>query len=160
MCIRQIIESDWDSIEQIQAQSYYEVEAEDISVLKSKWVVSPCTCKVFAYDGCVLGYLLAHPWANKAPPKLHEKITVSEKACSRLYLHDLAVDQHSRGNGVAHRLVEDLLETALAANVQEIMLVSVQLTTPFWSRYGFKKDNNVAICQSYGPSGCLMRKEM
>ncbi|MBU2711219.1 GNAT family N-acetyltransferase [Zooshikella harenae] len=160
MYIREIVDNDWRHIEAIQAQSYYEIKPEALSVLQSKCRVSPQTCKVCIRREAVMGYLLAHPWLHLVPPKLHEEIKCIEEACSRIYLHDLAVAQQARHEGVARRLMEDFLATASEYNYQEIILVSVQQSEVFWSKYGFKKVDHVDICHSYGPNRQLMIKTM
>ena len=87
MPISPINENAWDDIVKIQEKAYPNIVLEDVTVLKSKWYASPTTCAVFTdHKGKVLAYLLAHPWASEAPPKLNEKTPVTRS--SSLFIHD------------------------------------------------------------------------
>lgn len=155
MPIGLITENFWHDILKIQEEAYTEIPPEDVNVLKSKWLSSPQTCYVYLnHDNVILAYLLAHPWANETPPKLHEKhpTTVS----LNLYLHDLALAHEARGKGIAKKLVEHLINNAKAQGFAKIQLVAVQNSSGFWAKFGFLNVPNAVICPSYGDSAELM----
>lgn len=159
MSISLITDNFWDDILKIQEEAYTEIPPEDVSILKSKWLSSPKTCSVYlSHDNTVLAYLLAHPWANEAPPKLHEKCLIT--ACLNLYLHDLALADEARGKGIAKKLVENLIDNAKAQGVAKILLVAVQSSSGFWAKFGFLNIPNAVICPSYGDSAKLMALEL
>ena len=70
-----------------------------------------------------------------------------------LYLHDLAIGQALRGQGLAQFLVQHAREQALASGLQALSLVSVNGTAPFWQRMGFEgacvRPESAQALQSY-----------
>ena len=159
MSISLITENFWSDITKIQKKAYTELPPEDVNILKSKWLSSPKTCSVYlSHDNMVLAYLLAHPWANEAPPKLHEKSPIT--VCRNLYLHDLALAHEARGKGIARKLVENLIDNAKAQGVVKILLVAVQNSSGFWAKFGFLIIPNAVICPGYGDSAKLMALEL
>jgi ribosomal protein S18 acetylase RimI-like enzyme len=155
MPINLITEDSWDDIVKIQKEAYSDIAPEDVSILKSKWRSSPQTCAVYSdHKGKVLAYLLAHPWANEAPPKLNEEIPVTYS--SVLFIHDLALALEGRGKYIGQKLVLNLISHAKAHRFVKIVLVSVQGTTGFWAKFGFINMPSEDICSSYGESAQLM----
>jgi len=153
-----ITENYWAGILKIQEEAYVEIEPEDVSVLKSKWRSSPKTCAVYKQGNNILAYLLAHPWPNEIPPKLHEECHITTSL--NLYLHDLALARNSRGKGIANKLVKNLIGIAKAQRFNKILLVAVQNSSGFWSKFGFLNIPNAVICQSYGHNAKLMVLEL
>jgi len=159
MSINLISENSWNSILKIQEEAYTDILPEDLNVLKSKWISSPNTCAVYLNsDNKILAYLLAHPWANEVPPKLHEKTQITNSI--NLYLHDLALAQEARGKGIAKNLVTNLIDKAKSQGFAKIFLVAVQGSDMFWSKFGFIVIPNALICPSYGNYSKLMTLEL
>lgn len=160
MSIVQISEKSWDGILKIQEEAYTDLPPEDVSILKSKWLASPDTCFIYSSnENKILAYLLSHPWGSDSPPKLNEEATV-DKGTSNLYLHDLALSNEARGQGIARALVENLINNAKTQGFTKIQLVAVQGSSSFWVKYGFMVIVNAAICPSYGSAARLMVLEL
>ena len=102
----------------------------------------------------ILAYLLAHPWPNEIPPKLYEECPIAISL--NLYLHDLALARESRGKGIANKLVKNLIDIARTQEFNKILLVAVQNSGGFWSKFGFLNIPNAVICPSYGHNAKLM----
>ncbi|WP_212751249.1 GNAT family N-acetyltransferase [Pseudoalteromonas citrea] len=158
MSINLITEHSWCDILKIQEEAYLEIEPEDVDILKSKWLLSPNTCAVYKEGDTISAYLLAHPWPSEIPPKLHEKSPIT--AGLNLYLHDLALARESRGKGIAKKLVTNLVDIAKAQRFNKILLVAVQNSSGFWSKFGFKNLPDAVICPSYGHNAKLMALEL
>jgi len=158
MSINLITENSWIDILKIQEEAYVEIEPEDVNILKSKWLSSPRTCAMYKEGNNISAYLLAHPWPNEIPPKLHEECPIT--ASLNLYLHDLALARESRGKGIANKLVKNLIDIAKAQGFNKILLVSVQNSGGFWSKFGFLNKPNAVICPSYGKNAQLMVLEL
>lgn len=159
MSISLIIENSWDDIVKIQEEAYTDIPPEDVNILKSKWYSSPKTCAVYSDNkGKVLGYLLAHPWASEIPPKLNEKIPVTNS--STLFIHDLALALEGRGKNIGKELVENLIDNAQTQNFVKILLVAVQSSTGFWAKFGFLNMPSEKTCSSYGENAQLMVLEL
>ena len=160
MSIVQISEKSWDGILKIQEEAYTELPAEDVSILKSKWLASPNTCSIYSSnENKILAYLLSHPWGSDSPPKLNEEAPANNDT-SNLYLHDLALSNEARGRGIAKALVENLINNAKTQGFTKILLVAVQGSSSFWVKYGFMVIVNAAICPSYGSAAKLMVLEL
>jgi len=54
------------------------------------------------------------------------------------YVHDIAVADRCRGQGVGSALAERLLAVARERGFSAVELVSVQDSAPFWERFGFR----------------------
>ena len=156
MSITQISEAAWPGILKVQDEAYTGVAPEGLDVLKSKWKASPHTCFVFqSAKNHIGGYLLAHPWDAPEPPKLFEQHTPCSSGHG-LYLHDLAVSQHSRGLGIGKQLATEFLNVAKALKFKRVLLVAVQDSEGFWAASGFTEVTESQVCSSYGPNAKLM----
>ena len=150
--------NNWGGILEIQDEAYHEVGPEELDVLKSKQSVSPDTCFVCVSDqGETLGYLLAHPWNGSEPPKLFEPLSDTGNSDS-LYLHDMAVSPHSKGQGIGRSMMVKLIEVAELKEVKRITLVAIQDADSFWTLLGFKVISGTNICSSYGENAVFMEK--
>lgn len=155
MPVTSLNESSWSDVHAIQRAAYTELLHEDVDVLKSKWLASPETCFQFQDDsGKTVSYFLTHPWHLNSAPKLHDVIP---EDCSgqQLFLHDLAVSPDVAGQGIGKQMVEAFFERAKALGYSRFMLVAVQGSVPFWSRYGFQVTDE-KVSESYGPNAKLM----
>jgi predicted N-acetyltransferase YhbS len=160
MKIIEIAEDNWRGILEIQEAAYHEVDPEELDVLKSKQWVSPETCFVCVSDqGDILGYLLAHPWYGSEPPKLYEPV-LDIKRSDSLYLHDMAVSPHSKGQGIGRSMMAKLIEVAELKGVKRITLVAIQGADSFWSLLGFKVISTANIGASYGDNAVFMEKSI
>ena len=156
MSITPISEAAWPGILKVQDEAYTGVAPEELDVLKSKWQASPQTCFVFQLpNNHIGGYLLAHPWDAPQPPKLFEQHTPPSSGHG-LYLHDLAVSQHSRGLGIGKQLATEFLNVARALKFKRVLLVAVQGSEGFWSGLGFTEEAESQVCSSYGMQAKLM----
>jgi len=156
MAISTITDSAWKEILDIQREAYSDVLPEEIDVLKSKWHASPDTCLIYSdNDKNVQGYILAHPWANDVPPRLHEKTPATDS--NKLFLHDLALARRARGAKIATQLVELLINKALENGFSEIRLVAIQNSNLFWEKLGFTPAPEIVDLEDYGDCATLMK---
>jgi GNAT superfamily N-acetyltransferase len=96
------------------------------------------------------GYAVAHPWAGP-PPKLGATLDRLPDAPDHLFLHDLALAPHARGQGLVAAAVAHLAALGFA----ELRLVAVHGTAPMWARQGFVARDAVG---GYGSAAVLMRR--
>lgn len=157
--VRQIEEDSWPQILRIQAEAYVDIEPESLETLRSKWLNSPecCLLSVNAQGPCA--YLLAHAWHSDSPPKLYQLAPPSPQG-DLLYIHDLAVAKRAAGMGVGKQMVTQLLGKATAQGFRKVILVSVQNSVPFWSKFGFEIDPQHKVNASYGAAAQLMYKHL
>jgi GNAT superfamily N-acetyltransferase len=112
---------------------------ESPAALQSLWHHAPETCLI-AVDPEPAGYILAHPWADRALPPLQAELPGLPDPAPCLFVHDLAVLPARRGRGLAGLLVGALLDRARALGLHRGSLLAVQQSEPFWARYGFTTD--------------------
>ena len=111
---------------------------EDLACFAERRSLSPDLCFVLAGEGGVQGYLVAYPWRRgAAPPPLNTLIGAVPDEAAFLYLHDLALSPAALGGGHARRAIDLLVERARAGGTEEIALVSVNDSVPFWTAMGF-----------------------
>ncbi|WP_094676032.1 GNAT family N-acetyltransferase [Hydrocoleum sp. CS-953] len=165
--IRQIIESDWGYIAEIEKQAYPSItestgvrrtNAESIDVLRAKNILSPETCFVFEVDSIVVAFCLSHPYPANSPPSLNSKIDEVIQS-SNLFIHDMAVKQTHSGQGIATKLFNHLLSVAVKLNYHSMSLVAVQNAFSFWAKFGFEIVENFSVDSSYDKTSVLMKLE-
>ncbi len=160
MNIRPIEESDWKSIIEIQQQAYTEIKPESETVLRRKHIISPSTC-IVAEDKHknILGCCLAHPWVPYAVPPLYQEIE-NPAITSNLFIHDMAVFPQFRKTGVASNLCKTIINLAHKQNFKSISLVAVQNADRFWMKFGFIKNANIPLHQTYGKDAIFMELQL
>ncbi len=156
MAIQKIQDCNWEEILNIQEEAYQQIGSEELNILKNKQEYSPSTCLVsVSKTNEVQGYLLAHPWLGKEPPKLFQALPrIYEYDC--LYLHDMAVSSRFRGLGVGTNLISHLFSIAKHRQMKRIALVAVQGSSSFWANNGFEVVTGIIVDASYGNGAVLM----
>lgn len=155
MQLRSIIADDWETILDIQQECYPQIAPESLSVLQSKWRLSPQTCFVIELDNQPVGYCLAHPWLLGAPPAL-EQVLEALPHSDTLYLHDIALSAKVQGKGAGKRAVDKLVQSATDASLTSISLVAVQGADSYWRKQGFMAREIDKSLESYTPDACYM----
>ena len=142
--IRRIQSSDWPSIARIQAESYPREVLESLESLQSHWHVSETTCLVAEVEAAVVGYILAHPWIRGKVPPLNEIYSSLPTNCDSLFIHDLALSPSFRGMRIGDELVHAVFEAGSGLGLTHLSLISVQGSTGFWQRFGFKSSSSLS----------------
>ncbi|MGH3681991.1 MAG: GNAT family N-acetyltransferase [Natronosporangium sp.] len=154
--IRHIREPDWHSIVQLEAAAYGEAGlSEGRAALMSRGGSSPATSFVLDAGGEIVGYLLALPYPRFRFPDLR-RAEESRFETSNLHLHDLVISDRCRGNGLARRLLGQLIGTARTLGYGRISLVAVAGSGPFWSGSGYQAEPGVPLPSGYGPDAMYM----
>lgn len=155
--IQTIEEQDWKEILKIQSDAYYEIIPESISVLKSKWLLSPNTCFVYKENNKVLAYLLAHPWQENSAPDLNEEL--KEAIISDgIFIHDLAVRKINHKKGIGTKLYQHMESYAKQKRIRFLGLISIQTSKVFWEQKGFFQTKISKDLKSYGKDAIYMKK--
>ncbi len=135
--IRPMLGSDVPAMLGVQAQCYEPDMNESAEVLLARFQSCPDTAWV-ALDaqGQVAAYLVAYRSCLGKPTPLGHAFEHAP-AADVLYLHDLAMGEALRGQGVAQRLVAHARAQAGVMGLRGLALVSVNDTVGFWQRMGF-----------------------
>lgn len=156
MRMRNIVESDWPEILRIQNEAHIFTVLETESVLRSKQVISPATCFVcVGKDRELLAYCLAHPFAQNSIPSLGT-VAAKTPVVANLFVHDLAVQNSSQGQGVATKLFLYLKECAVQRGFLSLSLVSLQQADIFWQKMGLQKVRDIDAGSGYGEGASFM----
>jgi ribosomal protein S18 acetylase RimI-like enzyme len=159
--IRQISDSDWDSIVALEASAYEgDGLSEGRSVLKSRACASPATCFVLETGERIAGYVLSLPY----PAFRYPDLTRAEEPAARslrwpnLHLHDLVIADHSRRRGLGKQLLRHLTATARSSRYERISLVAVGGSDTFWSANGYHSHPGLVLPESYGANAVYMSR--
>jgi GNAT superfamily N-acetyltransferase len=156
MRIRNIAEPDWPEILRIQSEAHPPTVLETENVLRSKQAIAPATCFVcIGKDRDILAYCLAHPFAQNNIPRLGAA-AVETPAIANLFVHDLAVQNSSQGQGVATKLFFHLKECAVERGFSSLSLVALQHADIFWQKMGLHKVKDIDTGSNYGEGASFM----
>ena len=163
MQIRPMSPADLPGVLAVQRACYGPGHLEPLEAFASKLTASPTTCWVAeAASGEVLAYLVCLPTDARSLPALHTTQWQAPAHTDRLYLHDLAVSPSAQGLGLGPQLVARARQVAQAQGWQQLVLIAVQGSEPFWARQGFGVSfpPNAAIeakLSSFGDTARFMR---
>jgi ribosomal protein S18 acetylase RimI-like enzyme len=163
ICIRQISDSDWDSIVALEASAYEgDGLSEGRAVLKSRACASPATCFVLETGERIAGYVLSLPY----PAFRYPDLTRAEEPAARsfrsrnLHLHDLVIAGRFRRCGLGNRLLRHLTATARSSRYERISLVAVGGSGTFWSANGYHSHPDLVLPESYGANAMYMSRSI
>lgn len=135
---------------------------EEPAVFAERLALHPDGCYVLDASGGLAGYLISHPWHLGQPPPLDTLLGALPAPASTYYLHDIALLPGSRGGGAASAILATLACHA-AALADNISLVAVGGTLPFWRRQGFAEVADPALdakLKSYDDDACYMLRKL
>jgi len=155
----------WESIAQIQTESYAQDLNEDLHALKHKQEIPNSICRVGLDNGQVVAYVLAHPFDSLSAPLLNANKTQLDpddvkKNEQNLFLHDFCMSRSVQGKGLGKRLVNQFFTLVKEAGFKSITLVAVQDSMPFWKGLGFSESDCAKSLKSYGNDVYFMSKKL
>lgn len=107
-----------------------------------------------------LGYMISHPWQLGRPPKLNSLLNALPAKPDTIYLHDIALLPAGRGLGMPVTALRLLRRFASSMAVDNISLVAVNESAPYWSARGFAVVDDPTLAPylaSYEPSAAYMK---
>lgn len=159
MRVRYIKKRDWDEIVTLERLTYSSVLSEDRIALTSKNNASPSTCFVLEEEGQVVGYLLSLPYPRFECPHLDQAETKVYHS-SNLHIHDLVIAEPYRGQGLARRLLDQLMLVVEREGYQWLSLVAVSGAHFFWKAQGYDFCTEIVLPKSYGEDAVYMSRAM
>lgn len=109
--------------------------------------------------GRAVGYCFAHPWHCGQPPPLDTPLGMIPASADALYLHDLALLPEAHGTGAGAAAIGILLAKAALLHLDQVCLVAVNGSIPYWTRHGFIVTDTAALeakLSSYGSDARFM----
>ena len=88
-------------------------------------------------QGDLHGYAIAHPAMLRHPPALNVLLHAITPHADCLYLHDVALTEVTRGQGLGASLVDLLRQQANWLGVSHLALMAVNQSPAYWRRHGF-----------------------
>ncbi|MGV8998160.1 MAG: GNAT family N-acetyltransferase [Parvibaculaceae bacterium] len=110
---------------------------EDIAVMENRFALFTAGCFVADIGGQVIGYAIAHPSVIGRPAPLNHVLSSLDENADCLFLHDIALSDAARGQGLGVAIVPLLKDVARAHGFATLGLVSVNNSRRFWSAQGF-----------------------
>jgi ribosomal protein S18 acetylase RimI-like enzyme len=159
MKVRYIKNSDWDEIVALERQTYLSVLSENRNALTSKNRASPSTCFVLEVEEEVVGYLISLPYPRFEYPQLLQ-IESMVYSSQNLHVHDLVIAERYRGQGLARRLLDQLMLVVEREGYQWLSLVAVSGSHFFWKAQGYDFCSEIVLPKSYGEGACYMSRAM
>lgn len=106
------------------------------------------------------GYAIACPWQLGLVPGLDAADLPAVHVADCLYVHDIAIDPRHHGQGLAKRLMQQVLQQGRACGWQQAVLVAVQGAHRYWGRYGFACAENGPDVSSFGADAVWMQRTL
>ncbi len=134
---------------------------EDAAVFAERLRLYPAGCLVCESGGRLAGYVLSHPWADRAAPALNSLLGALPASPATYYIHDLALLPAARGAGAGSAIVAALVAQARAEKLATLSLVAVHGSEEFWRRHGFAAVADAALAdtlRSYDESARFMMR--
>jgi ribosomal protein S18 acetylase RimI-like enzyme len=126
---------------------------EDIAVFENRLSLAPSGCFCLHLCGCIIGYVLSHPYPQDECPDLNT--VIKEIPSDSWYIHDVAILPEFRGRGAATFMVSILKRIAIDAGFNQMTLTSVGGADTFWTRQGFVRAEHPT---TYGETAIFMKQ--
>ncbi len=170
--VRRMTAADLPDVLHVQAACYRSDLLESTEAFASRLALSPATCWVATScdeRAALAAYLFTHPWPQGSLPPLNGELPQSahdgaDAASLTWFVHDMAVAPAGRGGGLAMRLYEAALRSALDAGLRHSRLIAVQSAAPWWRRLGYAPvaAEAASACAEklagYGPGAVMMER--
>lgn len=150
----------------VQAKAYAPHLIERAEVLQGKVQAAqpdqPLSWGVVRADApdVLCGYAIACPWQLGMAPGLDASELPAVHAADCLYVHDIAIDPRHHGQGLAGRLMQQVLQQGRACGWQQAVLVAVQGAHRYWSRYGFAPAADGPDVSTFGADAVWMQRAL
>ncbi len=107
-------------------------------VFEEKLQLFPHGCFVLqGADAVPDGYCFSHPWMRGLPPALDRLLGQLPPRPDTYFIHDLAINEALRGQGLAARLLPVMTTVAKRYGLGHMTLIAVNTSEEFWRRAGF-----------------------
>lgn len=161
---RRMTGEDIRSVLRIQEECYPPQMQEHEAIVRSRLEAASDTAWVAVADDGICAYLFSYPSILGKVTPLGGSFHIPDEA-NALYLHDLAVSKRAAGLRIGPVLVRVALETAIAQGLTYSALVSVQDTSAFWSRQGYKvlqelDATQISNLHTYPGESCYMVRSL
>ena len=145
------------------AEHVHEDYPEDDAIFAERLALYPQGCFLLSAGGEPCGYILSHPWGYAAPPELNCLLGTIPSAPDTYYIHDLAILERGRGLGAGAVMTDKIAAHASSEGFDNISLVAVGGSNPFWAAQGFREVVIEALTpklRSYDETAAFMVRQL
>lgn len=161
MIIREMRNSDFSQIMEIENNSYASPEAS--SVLNNKWKSDSKYCFVVESNSVVAGFIIAYPAYKDHVAKLHCEDTedILNEGKESLYIHDIAISSEFKGVGIGSQLCDHVWDLAKKSGLNYTHLVAVNKSAEsFWHNRGYLSTKTVTTVYGYTEDAVVMQRKL
>ena len=105
----------------------------------AKLRVFPSGCKIVDIAGESVAFLISHPWTYENPPKLNSEAFTLPSCPDVFFIHSVTVMRANQKHGIGSALAKAAIALGQSHGFSRLTLISVQNSTSFWQRLGFKQ---------------------
>jgi GNAT superfamily N-acetyltransferase len=159
--IRPATINDISSYVRIETDAYKPEFVESSATFLARLRAFPPGCKIVDIAGESVAYLISHPWTYEDPPKLNMEEFTLRAMPDVFFIHSVTVMKKYQNDGIGSALANAAIALGRRRGFSRFTLFSVQDSTPFWQRLGFKQADGLpqSILQAlagYGRSATFM----
>jgi GNAT superfamily N-acetyltransferase len=104
-------------------------------VFEEKLQLFPHGCfTLHGADADLAGYCFSHPWTRGLPPALDRLLGQLPSDPDTYFIHDLAIDEALRGQGLATHLLPVMAAVAKCHGLEHMTLIAVNTSEKFWRK--------------------------
>jgi N-acetylglutamate synthase-like GNAT family acetyltransferase len=108
-----------------------------------------------------VAFLICHPCTYENPPKLNSEAFSVASSPDVFFIHSVTVMRAYQKHGIGSALANTAIALGQSHGFSRLILISVQRSTSFWEKLGFKRVETLpqSICQAligYGDSSTYM----
>lgn len=129
-------------------------------VFAEKRDLSPATCLKLVREQRIVGYGIAHPWTLFDVPALDTFLKALPASPTCLFVHDVAILPHARGQRSAARYIAKAARQARILGLAHLACVSVYGTDRLWATLGFKTFSSPEMRETIAGYGACARYMM
>ena len=124
-------QSDLPIIHELSNRIYLGRYHEELVIFEEKFRLFPQGCFALEYDSSeIIGYCFSHPWMLEIPPALNTLLGTLPINASTYFIHDLAIAEAYRGNGLATLLLRVVSTIAKINRLRHVTLIAVNGSWP------------------------------
>jgi len=101
--------------------------------------VFPAGCKIVDVAGESVAFLISHPWTYENPPKLKSEEFTLPASPDVFFIHSVTVMRAYQKHGIGSALAKAAIALGQSHGFSCLTLISVQRSTSFWEKLGFKR---------------------
>jgi N-acetylglutamate synthase-like GNAT family acetyltransferase len=136
---------------------FYESSAAFLARLR----VFPWGCKFVDVAGESVAFLISHPWTYENPPKLNSEGFAHPSSPDVFFIHSVTVMRAYQKHGIGSALAKAAIALGQSHGFSRLALISVQHSTSFWEKLGFKPVETLPLSArlaliGYGDSSTYM----